>query len=161
MLSWLAAGAKGGPRLRERAAIGRLFETIGDDWIAGVEAGRIGRRKGRAKAHTTTTVRDYKRSYWHFLRPKFGATPADEIGELEWQMWIDRISREGLSRSRIATHVAVASAIYAWAMAPSRRLATRNPLRLVELPPNDEKPRLRVAFAPEAEHLLSALAPED
>ena len=39
--------------------------------------------------------------------------------------------------------------------------ASRNPLRLVELPPNDEKPRLRVAFAPEAEKLLGALEPED
>jgi hypothetical protein len=42
--------------------------------------------------------------------------PADEIGEIEWQMWIDRLSSEGLSRSRIASHVAVASAIYAWAL---------------------------------------------
>ena len=31
----------------------------------------------------------------------------------------------------------------------------------VELPPNDEKPRLRVALAPEAAALLAALAPED
>jgi hypothetical protein len=68
--------------------------------------------------------------------------PADEIGEIEWQMWIDRLSSEGLSRSRIASHVAVASAIYAWALTPSRRFVTRNPLRLVELPPNDQKPRL-------------------
>ena len=87
--------------------------------------------------------------------------PADDIGEVEWQMWVDYLSREGLSRSRITTHVAVASAIYAWAIVPSRQLATRNPLRLVELPPNDEKPRLRVAFAPEAEQLLEALAPKD
>ena len=29
---------------------------------------------------------------------------ADEISELEWQMWVDRLSREGLSRSRIAGH---------------------------------------------------------
>jgi hypothetical protein len=59
-----------------------------------------------------------------------------------------RLSREGLSRSRISTlvAVAVASAIYAWAITPTRRHATRNPLRLVELPPNDEKPRLRYRF---------------
>jgi integrase len=37
----------------------------------------------------------------------------------------------------------------------------RNPLRRVELPPNDEKPRLRVPFAAEAEQLLAALEPED
>ena len=74
--------------------------------------------------------------------------------------WIDELAREGLSRSTIAKHVSVASAIYAWASAPSRPV-TRNPLRLVELPPNDEKPRLRVAFAPEAAALLAALEPED
>ena len=68
---------------------------------------------------------------------------------------------EGLRRSRIASHVAVASAIYSWALTPSRRFVSRNPLRLVELPPNDEKPRLRVAFAPEAAQLLAALEPAD
>jgi hypothetical protein len=51
--------------------------------------------------------------------------PADEIGGVEWQMWVDYLSREGLSRSRITTHVAVASAIYAWASVPSRQLETR------------------------------------
>ena len=86
---------------------------------------------------------------------------AEEISEIEWQMWVDQLSREGLSRSRIANHVAVASSIYAWALSPSRRYVTRNPLRMVELPPNDEKPRLRVALAAEAEQLLAALSPED
>ncbi len=38
---------------------------------------------------------------------------------------------------------------------------TRNPLRLVELPPSDEKPRLCVALADEAAALLAALEPED
>jgi integrase len=57
--------------------------------------------------------------------------------------------------------VSLASGIYAWAAAPSRRLVRRNPLRLVELPPNDEKPRMRVAMAPEAAALLAALEPED
>src|SRR4051794_2945836 len=161
VLAWLAAVEKGAAQLRQRASSGRSFESIGDEWIAGVAAGRIGRRKGRGKADTSTTVRDYERSYRSFLRPEFGPFAADDIGEVEWQTWVDGLSREGLSRSRITTHVAVASAIYAWAIVPSRRLAARNPLRLVELPPNDEKPRLRVAFAPEAEQLLEALSPKD
>lgn len=129
--------------------------------MAGVIARRIGRRRGRGKPYTATTVADYVRSYRNFLRPEFGPFAADDIGEVEWQMWVDRLSREGLSRSRITTHVAVASAIYAWAIAPTRRLAERNPLRLVELPPTDEKPRLRVAFALEAEQLLDTLTAED
>ena len=57
--------------------------------------------------------------------------------------------------------MAVASGIYAWASAPSRKLTKRNPLRDVELPPNDEKPRMRVALAPEAAALLAALEPDD
>jgi hypothetical protein len=161
VLSWLGARAKSADRLRERASAGRTFESIGDEWIAGVAAGRVGRRKGRGKPYTETTVADYTRSHRNFLRPEFGPFAADDIGEVEWQMWVDRLSREGLSRSRITTHVAVASAIYAWAIVPSRRHAERNPLRLVELPPSDEKPRLRVAFAPEAEQLLDALRAED
>ena len=161
VLSWLVAGRQGADHLAEQAASGRTFESIGDEWLAGVEAARIGRRKGRGKPYSPTTVADYALAYRNFLRPEFGPMVTDDIGEVEWQMWADRLSREGLSRSRIASHVAVASAIYAWAIAPSRRYATRNPLRLVELPPNDEKPRLRVAFAPEAEKLVAALEPED
>ncbi len=51
--------------------------------------------------------------------------------------------------------------MYAWAISPTRRFVTRNPLRMVELPPDDEKPRLRVALVGEAEQLLAALEPED
>ena len=51
--------------------------------------------------------------------------------------------------------------MYGWARAPSRRLVPSNPLRAVELPPNDETPRLRVAPADEAAELLGALAPDD
>ena len=101
VLSWLGAGTKGAAHLREGASAGRTFERIGDEWIAGVVAGRIGRRKGRGKAFTETTVRDYERSYRNFFRVELGPMPADDIGELEWQKWVDRLSREGLSRSRI------------------------------------------------------------
>jgi integrase len=37
----------------------------------------------------------------------------------------------------------------------------RNPVRLVELPPRDEKPRTRVATVAEAERLLAALRADD
>jgi hypothetical protein len=52
VLSWLGAGKKGAAHLRDRASAGRTFESIGDEWIAGVAAGRIGRRKGRGKPYT-------------------------------------------------------------------------------------------------------------
>jgi integrase len=161
VLSWLGIGKRGASRAREQTKASRTFESIGDEWLDGVKAGRISRRKGRSKPYSATTMADYTRAYRNFLRPEFGPMPADDIGELEWQMWCDQLSREGLSRSRISTLVAVASAIYAWAITPTRRYASRNPLRLIELPPNDERPRLRVAFAGETEQLLAALEPED
>ena len=161
VLSWLAAAGKGDEHLAEQAAKGPLFEELGRQWLDGAEAGRISRRRGRGHAYSETTLAGYRLSYENYLEPEFGAMVADEISEVEWQIWIDRLSASGLSRSRIASHVAVASAIYAWALTPSRRFVSRNPLRLVELPPNDEKPRLRVAFAPEAAQLLAALEPED
>ncbi len=158
VLSWLAAGEVGDVSL---AAQGPTFEQLGDHWIEGVEAGQIGRRRGRGKAYSDTTIEGMRRSWIYLVRPEFGPRIASEISELDWQRWIDGLTRKGLSRSTIAKHVSLASNIYAWASAPSRRLVARNPLRLVELPPNDEKPRLRVALAPEAARLLALLEPED
>lgn len=159
VLTWLGANDKAAAFVREQASKARPFEELGREWLAGVEAGRISRRRGRGQPYSDTTIADYRRSYRNVLEPEFGPMVADEI--LEWQMFVDRLASEGLSRSRIASHVAVASAIYSWALTPSRRFVSRNPLRLVELPPNDEKPRLRVAFAPEAARLLAALEPAD
>jgi hypothetical protein len=118
VLSWLGIGKRAAHHTREHAKAGRTLESIGEQWLHGVKVGRISRRQGRSKPYSRTTVADYARAYQDFLRPEFGAMPADDIGELEWQMWCDRLSREGLSRSRISTLVAVASAIYAWAMTP-------------------------------------------
>jgi integrase len=158
VLAWLAAGATADASL---AAQGPTFEQLGDQWIDGVIEGQIGRRRGRGKAYSDTTIEGMRRSWVYLVRPEFGARIASEISEIDWQHWIDGLARKGLSRSTIAKHVSLASNIYSWASAPSRRLVPRNPLRLVELPPNDEQPRLRVALAPEAAQLLAALEPED
>ena len=161
IVAWLAAVSKSAERLAELAKLGPTFESLGEQWLDGVERGHIGRRRGRGKAYSDTTIEGMLRSWKYRLKPEFGPRIAEEITEIDWQRWIDALARSGLSRSTIAKHVSVASGIYAWASAPSRRLVPRNPLRLVELPPNDEKPRLRVALAPEAAALLAALEPED
>src|SRR3954453_4548469 len=160
-LAWHAAMTKGAEHLAELAKLGPTFESLGEQWLDGVERGHIGPRRGRGKAYSDTTIEGMLRSWKYRLKPEFGPRIAEEITEIDWQRWIDSLARSGLSRSTIAKHVSVASGIYAWASAPSRRLVPRNPLRLVELPPNDEKPRLRVALAPEAAALLAALDPED
>jgi integrase len=162
VLNWLAAENKGGQAVHERADAGLTFADVATEWLAGVRSGVIGRRKGRkGVGYSETTLQGYERSLRYVLLPEFGPRAASEIDEGEWQSWVDRLSREGLSRSRIANHLAVARAVYGWASRPTRRLVPRNTLIGIELPPNDEKPRTRVADADEAAALLNALAPED
>jgi integrase len=126
-----------------------------------VQPGRISRRKGRSKPYSPTTVADYARAYRNFLRPEFGPVIADDIGELEWQMWCDRLQprrphplahiepgRCRLGDLRLGDH-------------PDPTLRLAKPAPAHRAAPNDERPRLRVAFASEAEQLLAALEPED
>ncbi len=161
VLVWLAAAHKGADHLAELANRGPTLGVLGDEWLDGVERGHIGRRRGRGKAYSDTTIESMRRRWRYKLRPEFGDRFADELTEMDWQRWVDDLARKGLSRSSIAQLISLASGIYAWASAPSRRLVKRNPLRLVELPPNDEKPRMRVALAPEAAALLAALEHDD
>jgi integrase len=162
VLTWLSAAAKGWEALQEAAAAGPAFRELGRLWVEGVENGSIGKRRGKkGSAYSETTLAGYKRSLTNQLDEEFGPRPAAEIVEVEWQMWADRLAREGISRSRIRNHLAVASAIYGWASRPTRRLVDRNPTLAVELPPNDESPRMRVCTAEEAAQLRAALEPDD
>jgi integrase len=162
VLSWLASTIKGQEAVAEAEAAGPTFGELASEWLDGVHSGAVGRRRGRkGTGYSSTTLEGYERSLRYVLTPEFGAHHASEIDDREWQTWIDRLSREGLSRSRIANHLAVARAIYGWASRPTRRLVERNPLAGIELPPNDEKPRTRVADADEAAALIAALDPAD
>ena len=76
-----------------------------------MHTGAVGRRRGKkGTGYSPTTLEGYERSLRYALVPEFGARPASEIDDREWQTWVDRLSREGLSRSRIANHLAVARA---------------------------------------------------
>ena len=162
VLAWLAATLKGQEAVDEAESAGPTFGELASEWLDGVHSGAVGRRRGRkGSGYSSTTLEGYERSLRYVLTPEFGARPAGDIDDREWQTWVDRLSREGLSRSRIANHLAVARAIYGWASRPTRRLVDRNPLAGIELPPNDEKPRTRVADAEEAAALIAALDPAD
>ena len=162
VLSWLASTHKGQEAIDEAKAAGPTFHELADEWLDGVKTGAVGRRRGKkGMGYSPTTMEGYERSLRYVLIPEFGARAAGDIDDRGWQTWVDRLSREGLSRSRIANHLAVARAIYGWASRPTRRLVERNPLLGVELPPNDEKPRTRVADADEAAALIAALDPPD
>lgn len=162
VLRWLASTIKGQEAVAEADAAGPTFAELATERLDGVHSGAVGRRRGRkGTGYSSTTLEGYERSLRYVLTPEFGARHASEIDDREWRTWVDRLSREGLSRSRIANHLAVARAIYGWASRPTRRLVERNPLAGIELPPNDEKPRTRVADADEASALIAALDPAD
>src|SRR4051794_5428225 len=133
VLVWLGSVSKGADHLAELAARGPTLGSLGDEWLDGVERGRIGRRRGRGKPYSETTIASMRRRWEYKVRPEFGERFAGELTEMDWQRWIDQLTRQGLSRSSIAQLISLASGIYAWAAAPSRRLVQRNPLRLVEL----------------------------
>ncbi len=134
------------------------FGELARLWWDGVRSGAISKRRGhKGDGYSPTTLAGYERSLFRTLLPTFGADDAGSLDEERWQQWVDELALDGLSRSRIANHLAVASAIYGWASRPTRRLVGRNPIVGVELPPNDEKPRERVATAAEAAELLDAL----
>jgi integrase len=160
-LSWYAgAGEKARPVLQELAEAGPMFMQLTDQWWQGVERGQIGKRRGK-RGYSSTTLQGYDRSLRHVLLPEFGSRPAAEISAQEWQLFVDTLARDGLSRSRIANHLAVVRAIYSWACRPTRRLVPANPTIGVELPPVDEVERDRAATAEEAEALLAPLSSAD
>jgi integrase len=162
ILTWLGAGEKAKPAVAERAEEGRTFQALGDEWIEGVGAGRIQRRRrGKPEPYAPTTIPGYRRDLTYLLTPKFGERSADSIDEREWQAFFDELAREGMSYSRLANVKAVASSMYAWALHRTRRYVTSNPLVYVDLGPNLGKRRERVALAEEAAGLLGALTAED
>jgi hypothetical protein len=59
VLSWLGIGKRAASHARTQANAPRAFESIGDEWLDGVETGRISRRKGRSKPDSATTLADY------------------------------------------------------------------------------------------------------
>ena len=130
VLNWLAAQDTGQQAMSQAEAAGPTFAELAAQWLDGVHSGVIARRRGpKGVAYSPTTFAGYERSLRYVLLPEFGSWPASTIDDAEWQSWVDRLSREGLSRSRIADHPVVARAIYGWASRPTRRLAARNAQR--------------------------------
>ncbi len=158
-LEWKSSAAARAEAEKRRAGI--TFGELAREWWAGIESGSVGKRKGRkGDGYSVTTLQGYERTLFKTLLPAFENEDAGRLDERRWQSWVDEQSKKGLSRSRIANQLAVVSAIYGWGSRSTRRLVPSNPTRAVELPPNDERPRERVATAEEAAELLAVL-PKD
>ena len=133
VLAWLAA-AERGRRAPTRAPnpvpCASRSKRSASLWFAGVGAGRIGRRRGRGKPYMDSTLQDYGRSYRNWLRPQFGPRRSPRRSASSLAGGGSTSSRSTACRARrIAGHVSVASAIYAWALGaepPARRPGTRS-----------------------------------
>jgi integrase len=175
-LTALGAMKQGTAAVRARAADGRTFGSLAREWMAGVEAGTIQRRRrGQPRPYSSTTIPGYRRDLLGGFPRRDGSRPigvleefhgrvANEITESEWQEFFDDLRDRGLSYSRLGNVKAVASSIYEYASYRTRRNSTgvaSNPLRDIDLGANTGRRRERVASADEATALLVALAPED
>jgi hypothetical protein len=78
VLSWLGIAKRAVSHHRQQSKASPTFQSIGDEWLAGVEADRISRRKGRSKSYSATTIAHYGNAYRSFVRPEFGSFPALE-----------------------------------------------------------------------------------
>src|SRR4051794_21901383 len=74
-LAWLAAASSGGDHLRAEAARGPLFEALAEQWLDGVEQGRIERRRGRGQPDSETANAPMRRSTEYHLVPAVGPKP--------------------------------------------------------------------------------------
>jgi hypothetical protein len=63
VLAWLSATRSAAPGVRAAARPKRTFESLRDEWLAGVEAQQVGRRRGRGKPYSSTTIGGYRLSY--------------------------------------------------------------------------------------------------
>ena len=96
VLVWLAAAAKGADHLADLANRGPTFGALGEEWLDGVERGRIGRRRGKGKPYSDTTIASMRRRWQYKVRPEFGDRFAGELTEMDWQRWIDQLTRQGV-----------------------------------------------------------------
>src|SRR5919199_1932904 len=100
--SWLTGVKTGTAVVEERVEAGRTFGSLGREWLAGVHAGTIQRRrKGKPQPYSATTLKPYAADFNTALA-EFHERVAAEIHESEWQEFFDEIRDRGLSYSRAA-----------------------------------------------------------
>lgn len=113
----------------KRAAVTSNLHSIAEaffDWKA-------------TRVRSDRTIADYRRDYTNWIQPTFGARAAGNVDESDIQTWVDSMlagakDRKPLSAKSVVDRHALLHSIYAYALAPSRRLVERNPCIGTELP---------------------------
>lgn len=108
------------------------------------------------RVRSDRTIADYRRDYRIWMQPVFGQLPADLVSEVLVQNWVETMHTgkdwidgqgkeptplgEKLSPKTIGHRHALLHSIFAYAVAPSRKLVQYNPCIGTELPPRTKKP---------------------
>lgn len=120
-LAWLADDAPNtGPTVDE------LFEQ----WIAW--------KRDVEKRVTARTLKDYRRDYDNWIRPRLGNRPADGVDELDVQKWVDWMGTRLDAKSVGDRHMLLGQ-MYRFGVARSRRLVAQNPCLETALPSKKKK----------------------
>lgn len=90
------------------------------------------------------TVADYRRDYNNWVEPTFGSLPAAVVDEAMVQEWVDAMGAGTLGRGKlepksIADRHMILHSMYAWGLAPTRRLVEHNPCTSSRLPKRRKK----------------------
>jgi len=91
------------------------------------------------RVRSDRTIADYRRDYTNWIKPTFGARAAGGVDESDVQAWVDTMhagtkDKKALSAKSVVDRHALLHSIYAYALAPSRRLVEANPCIGTELP---------------------------
>ena len=91
------------------------------------------------RVRSDRTVADYRRDYKNWIKPTFGARAAGGVDEHDVQAWVDMMTGKLSAKSVVDRHGLLYS-IFAYAIAPSRRLVEHNPCIGNDLPKRRKRP---------------------
>ncbi len=145
-------------QLRRMIAEVRVTPAPGERLAIAELGGRYRRYLGQQgrKLATLTAVESSLRVH---LEPFFGGKALDAITPDDVADLVSRLDADGLSPKSIRNHVGTLSAMFNYAMAPQRRLATRNPVLGAELPATARSTEIRFLELDEIEALIAGAQP--
>lgn len=104
-------------------------DDLFDRWIAWKENTDV----------TPRTLRDYRRDYDNWIKPRLGHRRADMIDELDVQDWVDWIAKRSLDPKTIGDRHMILGGMFKFGSARSRRLVGHNPCLETMLPSKKKK----------------------
>lgn len=87
---------------------------------------------------TARTLKDYRRDYENWIKPKLGQRLADSIDELDVQQWVDKIAGQ-LDPKSVGDRHMILGSMFRFGSARSRRLVAHNPCQEIQLPSKKKK----------------------